>query len=87
MTVLFYFHTFYIFYTFVFSGSDDARGPNLPQSVLGSRKDAPNVAGIYGLKKNISTLQDNPELLPIQEKSGVVSLLFILLFHLFRAIM
>ncbi|XP_005092178.1 uncharacterized protein LOC101856241 isoform X1 [Aplysia californica] len=52
-------------------GSDDARGPSLPSNVLGSRRDAPNVAGIYGAKKPLSTVQENSELPTIQEKSGI----------------
>ncbi|CAG5118339.1 unnamed protein product, partial [Candidula unifasciata] len=51
-------------------GSDDARGPVLPPSVLGSRQDAPNAPGIYGNKQPI--LKQHGDILPpIQEKSGL----------------
>ncbi|RUS87473.1 hypothetical protein EGW08_004789, partial [Elysia chlorotica] len=48
-------------------GSDDARGPILPSSALGSRKDPPPSGGIYAKHKALSSVPES--LPPIQEKS------------------
>lgn len=49
-------------------GSDDAKGPTLPQSALGSRRDPPKAVGIYGNRKHS---EDVIVLTPIQEKPGM----------------
>ena len=54
------------------SGSDDARGPILPSSALGSRKDPPPIGGIYAKHKALSSVPGGESLPPIQEKSILV---------------
>ncbi|GFR98369.1 alstrom syndrome protein 1 [Elysia marginata] len=52
-----------------FTGSDDAKGPTLPSSALGSRKDPPPSGGIYAKHKALGSLPEAASLPPIQEKS------------------
>ncbi|GFO36855.1 Alstrom syndrome protein 1 [Plakobranchus ocellatus] len=50
-------------------GSDDAKGPLLPSSVLGSRKDPLSAGGIYAKHKPLISVPEGATLPPIQEKS------------------
>uniref|UniRef100_A0A2C9KJR5 ALMS motif domain-containing protein n=1 Tax=Biomphalaria glabrata TaxID=6526 RepID=A0A2C9KJR5_BIOGL len=51
-------------------GSDDAKGPLLPASVLGSRADPPMSAGIYSTRKSNDTTQPTQTLASIPEKAN-----------------
>lgn len=57
------------------AGSDDARPPDFPAHVLGSRADGVNSLGVYGNRKSgpVKDIQPATSLSTIEEKSQAVS--------------